>query len=87
MSERVSTMSAGGFSVDSNRYLATVASPLPSTNYLANSRDFSAVKTSFEIRLMAIGTFSFVRYLMELRVKFTISALAMSIEIYSLSLS
>ena len=80
-------MRAGGFSVERRRYLATVARPLPSTNYLANSLDFSAVKTSFEIKLIAIGTFSLVRYLIELRVKCTISALAISIEICSLSLS
>ena len=80
-------MSGVGFSVESRRYFDTVARPLPSTNCLAKSRDFSAVKTSLEIRLTAIGTFSFVRYRMEFRVRCTMSALAISIEICSLSLS
>lgn len=66
---KVSTISEGEFSVERSRYLATVAKPLPSTNYLAKSRDFSAVKTSLEMRLMAMGTFSLVKYLIELRVR------------------
>ena len=84
---RVSTMRAGELSVDNNLNLATVARPLPSTNCLANSRDFSAVKTSLEIKLIAMGTFSLVRYRIEFSVRWTISARAMSTEIASLSLS
>lgn len=57
----VSTIREGEFSRESSLYFETVAKPLPSTNCLAKSRDFSAVKTSFEIRLIAIGTFSFVK--------------------------
>lgn len=80
-------MSDGGLSLAKSLNLATVARPLPSTNCLAKSLDFSAVNTSFEIRPMAIGTFSLVKYLIEFNVKWTMSALAMSIEICSLSLS
>lgn len=58
---KVSTIRVGEFSLASNLYFETVARPLPSTNYLAKSLDFSAVNTSFEMRLMAMGTFSFVK--------------------------
>jgi len=68
-------------------YLASVARPPPYTNWFAKFLLHSAVNTSFEIKLKAIGMFSSFRYLNELRVKCTMSALAISAAIASISLS
>ena len=74
-------------SSDNSLYLAMLPKPPPDTNYCANVLDDSALKTSLEIKVTAIEMLSLVIYFKELSVKYMISALASSAEIYSTSLS